>query len=87
MTLDTALRVACILGCACVLSVVPLSASADVSVAAPATQAAIVAAVEKQRKTYGGKTPVPGVLIGVWDGPAEATCTASATRTSRRTGP
>ncbi len=68
MTLDTALRVACILGCACVLSVAPLSASADVSVAAPATQAAIVAAVEKQRKTYGGKTPVPGVLIGVWDG-------------------
>src|ERR1700733_13219691 len=68
MTLDTALRVACILGCACVLSVAPLSASADVSVAAPATQAAIVAAVEKQRKTYGGKTPVPGVLIVVWDG-------------------
>jgi D-alanyl-D-alanine carboxypeptidase len=41
--------------------------------AAPATpasasiQAAIVAAVEKQRKTFGGRTPVPGVLVGVWD--------------------
>ena len=38
------------------------------SVASPAVQRAIVAAVEKDRKLYGGHTPVPGVLIGVWDG-------------------
>ena len=86
MTLDTVLRVAGILGCAFVLSVAPRSVSADVSVAAPATQAAIATAVEKQRKTYGGKTPVPGVLIGVWDGPAEATCTASGRPTWRLIG-
>ena len=30
-------------------------------------QRAIVGAVEKDRKLYGGRTPVPGVLIGVWD--------------------
>ncbi|HEY1977092.1 MAG TPA: serine hydrolase domain-containing protein [Candidatus Baltobacteraceae bacterium] len=29
---------------------------------------AIAAAVERERIVYGGKTPVPGVLIGVWDG-------------------
>src|ERR1700733_12167572 len=68
MTLDTVLRVAGILGCAFVLSVAPRAAWADVSVAAPATQSAIAAAVEKERNAYGGKTPVPGVLIGVWDG-------------------
>lgn len=28
--------------------------------------------VEKQRKAYGGQTPAPGVLIGVWDGAGEA---------------
>jgi D-alanyl-D-alanine carboxypeptidase len=33
-----------------------------------AVRAAIVAAVEKDRKLYGGRTPVPSVLIGVWDG-------------------
>jgi D-alanyl-D-alanine carboxypeptidase len=39
-----------------------------VSVANPGVQPAIIAAVEKDRKLYGGRTPVPGVLIGVWDG-------------------
>jgi len=38
------------------------------SVADPAVQAAIVSAVQADRKVYGGKTPVPGVLVGVWDG-------------------
>lgn len=33
----------------------------------PAVRAAIVAAVEKDRKTYGGHTPVPGVLVGIFD--------------------
>jgi len=31
-------------------------------------QAAIDAAVTKQRKVYGGVSPVPAVLVGVWDG-------------------
>lgn len=31
-------------------------------------QRAIVAAIERDRKLYGGRTPVPGVLVGVWDG-------------------
>ena len=44
------------------------AATKAVSVASPATQRAIVAAVEKDRQIYGGRTPVPGVLIGVWDG-------------------
>jgi D-alanyl-D-alanine carboxypeptidase len=38
------------------------------SVASSSVQSAIVAAVEKDRTTYGGRTPVPAVLIGVWDG-------------------
>ena len=31
-------------------------------------QSAIVAAVEKDRRRFGGRTPVPATLIGVWDG-------------------
>jgi D-alanyl-D-alanine carboxypeptidase len=42
-------------------------ASAAVSVASPAVQQAIDAVVAKNRQIYGGTTPVPGVLIGVWD--------------------
>lgn len=38
------------------------------SAGAAATQATIAAAVEKERKIFGGNTPVPGVLVGVWDG-------------------
>lgn len=34
----------------------------------PKVQAAIDAAVAKNRKLYGGNTPVPAVLVGVWDG-------------------
>lgn len=41
---------------------------ASPSVANPRVQAAIAGAVEKERKAFGGRTPVPGVLIGVWDG-------------------
>jgi len=37
------------------------------SVADPSVQSAIVAAVENDRKRYGGRTPVPATLIGVWD--------------------
>ncbi|HET6275488.1 MAG TPA: serine hydrolase domain-containing protein [Candidatus Cybelea sp.] len=38
------------------------------SVADPAIQAAVVHAVQADRKLYGGKSPVPGVLVGIWDG-------------------
>jgi CubicO group peptidase (beta-lactamase class C family) len=37
------------------------------SVADTSVQSAIVAAVENDRKRYGGHTPVPATLIGVWD--------------------
>jgi D-alanyl-D-alanine carboxypeptidase len=41
--------------------------AAEVSVESPTVRGAIDAAVAKERKVYGGDTPVPGVLIGVWD--------------------
>jgi D-alanyl-D-alanine carboxypeptidase len=34
----------------------------------PRVQAEIDAAVTKEREAYGGVTPVPAVLVGVWDG-------------------
>ena len=40
------------------------SASPTPSVALPSVQAAIEAAVEKERTLFGGRTPVPGVLVG-----------------------
>ncbi|HZY97105.1 MAG TPA: serine hydrolase domain-containing protein [Candidatus Cybelea sp.] len=43
-------------------------ASAMPSANSPSVRAAIVAAVEKDRKLYGGRTPVAAVLVGVWDG-------------------
>ncbi|MEO6836547.1 MAG: serine hydrolase domain-containing protein [Candidatus Tumulicola sp.] len=43
------------------------AASSGPSVENPTVRNAIVAAVEKDRKVYGGRTPVPGVLVGVWD--------------------
>jgi D-alanyl-D-alanine carboxypeptidase len=45
-----------------------LPSVASPSASSPAVRAKIVAAVEKERRLYGGRTPVPGVLIGVWDG-------------------
>ncbi len=42
-------------------------ASASPTVSDPAVRAAIAAAVEKNRKIYGGRTPMPAVLVGVWD--------------------
>jgi D-alanyl-D-alanine carboxypeptidase len=44
------------------------AAPATPSAASPAVRSAIVAAVERDRRTYGGRTPLPAVLIGVWDG-------------------
>lgn len=44
------------------------SSTKNASLADPSVSRAIAAAVEHERSVYGGKTPVPGVLIGVWDG-------------------
>jgi D-alanyl-D-alanine carboxypeptidase len=41
--------------------------SAAASVASPDTRAKIVAGVARDRALFGGRTPVPGVLVGVWD--------------------
>src|SRR5436305_7360201 len=46
---------------------IPESTQAARSVADPSVQTEIVAAVENDRKRYGGHTPVPATLIGVWD--------------------
>jgi CubicO group peptidase (beta-lactamase class C family) len=48
---------------------VPISDSTKTapSVADPSVQSAIVAAVEQDRKRYGGAAPIPATLIGVWD--------------------
>ena len=67
--LSTALRLT-LLGA--FLSIVP-GGLADASNAMPsltsaATRAQITAAVERERKRFGARTPVPGVLVGVWDG-------------------
>jgi D-alanyl-D-alanine carboxypeptidase len=45
----------------------PASAKAAPSVSDPSVQSAIVAAVENDRKRFGGHTPIPATLIGVWD--------------------
>jgi CubicO group peptidase (beta-lactamase class C family) len=45
----------------------PDSAKAAPSVASPSVQSAIVAAVEEDRKRFGGHEPIPATLIGVWD--------------------
>lgn len=55
--------------CVCILAPsISRGAGNTPSVTTAAVQRAVVAAVEKDRKLYGGRTPVPGVLIGVWDG-------------------
>ncbi len=57
------------IACACAGSVRSVSAASNSpSLESPTVRNAIVAAVEKDRKLYGGRTPVPGVLVGVWDG-------------------
>lgn len=67
------LSIVFLLACSCVLDACNggsgSSTSASLpSAADPSVQRAIVAAVEKDRKLYGGKSPIPGVLLGVWDG-------------------
>jgi D-alanyl-D-alanine carboxypeptidase len=52
---------------AVLLCAVASPATAQPSISDKGVQAAIDAAVAKNRKIYGGVTPVPAVLIGVWD--------------------
>jgi D-alanyl-D-alanine carboxypeptidase len=59
---------AIIVGVICALTpAVGGSKSATPSAASPSVQRAIAAVVERDRVIYGGRMPVPGVLIGVWD--------------------
>src|SRR5256886_5114291 len=46
---------------------IPDSTQAAHSVADPSVQSEIVEAVENDRKRFGGRTPVPATLIGIWD--------------------
>ncbi len=64
------LRAGLVLTCGFVLAAGSRAGGATsmTSVANSRVQAAIVATVEKERKLYGGRTPVPAVLVGVWDG-------------------
>ena len=58
-----------VFSCACVLASGTVGgATPPPSAASQSVQRAIVAAVENDRRIYGGRTPVPGVVIGVWDG-------------------
>jgi CubicO group peptidase (beta-lactamase class C family) len=67
MTSAARIRAGVILACGVAAFGVNRAPAADVSVASASVQSAIEAAVAKERKVYGGNTPVPGVLIGVWD--------------------
>jgi D-alanyl-D-alanine carboxypeptidase len=59
---------ALVLYCTVALLAPARGAWAPPSPASPQVRAAIDAAVEKERKVYGGRTPVPAILVGVWDG-------------------
>jgi D-alanyl-D-alanine carboxypeptidase len=55
-----------LLGCVFVPSIARAAENVP-SAASPSVQAAITAAVEKDRTKFGGREPLPAVLIGVWD--------------------
>ncbi len=58
--------IAFVLGCIFVPSVAGSTSQPALRTNA-AVQSRIIAAVEKDRRVYGGRTPIPGVLVGVWD--------------------
>lgn len=66
----TVKRTGFVLGWALLASIAPVATpAADLpSVSNASVQTAITAAVRRDRLRYGGQTPVPGVVIGVWDG-------------------
>ncbi|PZR64224.1 MAG: hypothetical protein DLM53_00370 [Candidatus Eremiobacter antarcticus] len=55
-------------GCAVFLTTTARPAAAAPSLSNPSVRAAIDAAVQRERRVYGGRSPVPAVLVGVWDG-------------------
>jgi D-alanyl-D-alanine carboxypeptidase len=60
------------LAATCCVAALPIashaaSAAKVRSVADPSVQLAIAAAVQRDRMRYGGKTPIPAALVGVWD--------------------
>jgi D-alanyl-D-alanine carboxypeptidase len=59
--------VAFVLACV-LLPSVARSAEKTPSAASASVQSAIAATVERDRKKYGGRSPIPAVLIGVWNG-------------------
>ncbi len=63
-----ALYVAFALCGAMTVTVSARAAWAAPSAGSPAVRAAIDSVVNRERKVYGGRTPVPAVLVGVWDG-------------------
>jgi D-alanyl-D-alanine carboxypeptidase len=63
------IAVALIFGCTLSTSAVRMAVAASLpALASPAVQSAIAAAVQHDRVRYGGNTPVPAAVIGVWDG-------------------
>jgi D-alanyl-D-alanine carboxypeptidase len=57
------------MGCALVLPFAGPAASAasPASIADPSVQLAVAATVQRDRMRYGGKTPIPATIIGIWD--------------------
>lgn len=49
------------------VSAIAQKAEAAPSLTSPSVQSAIVDAVENDRKRFGGNTPIPATLIGIWD--------------------
>jgi D-alanyl-D-alanine carboxypeptidase len=46
---------------------VAVSAASRASIADPSVQLAVAATVQRDRMRYGGKTPIPATIIGIWD--------------------
>src|SRR5580692_11062526 len=57
------------MGCAASLpfSGPAVSAASPASIAEPSVQLAVAATVQRDRMRYGGKTPIPATVIGIWD--------------------
>jgi D-alanyl-D-alanine carboxypeptidase len=43
------------------------SAASPASIADPSVQLAVAATVQRDRMRYGGRTPIPATIIGIWD--------------------
>jgi D-alanyl-D-alanine carboxypeptidase len=54
------------LGC-CFLAPTAARAAEVPSIASPSVQSAIAAAVARDRVRYGGRAPIPGTVVGIWD--------------------